>query len=58
MSKQDHIQEFQDEIYRKVDYFRYEFNVSYAEIIGVLEVIKTSLVNELLDEEDEDELEM
>jgi len=56
MSKKDHIQEFQDEVYRKVDYFRYEFDVSYAEIIGVLEVIKTTLVNELLDGDDNEEM--
>ncbi len=46
---------FQGEIEKVVDYFRHEYDISYAETVGVLEVVKIGLVVELAVPDDEDE---
>lgn len=39
-------QELQDQLTRRIDYCRDEFDMTWAEILGVLEVIKSNLMHE------------
>jgi len=36
----------------KINYFRQEYDLTYAEVIGVLEIIKAILLQEAIEEED------
>lgn len=42
------------EIWKTINYFRYEYEIKYAEAIGVLELIKQQLIDELFEQEAED----
>ena len=45
---------FEDEGRKLVAYFRREFNLTYCEAIGVLEILKGELIAEALEEDDEE----
>jgi len=45
---------FEDEGRKVVSYFRREFNLTYCEAIGVLEILKGELIAEALEEDDEE----
>jgi hypothetical protein len=51
----DSIGKFEMEVRRTVEYFRSEFDLTYAGAIGVLEIVKHSLVAEALDGVDNDD---
>jgi len=48
---------FGEEVHRLIDYFRQEFRLSYAEMIGTLEIVKDDLMQELreLNEQEQEE---
>lgn len=51
----DRVDRFSTEIHRVIDYFKTEFEMTYAETIGVLEIAKHSLLRETFgDDEDDD----
>lgn len=41
---------FANDIHGRIDYFRQEFDISYAEVIGMLEIIKQDMYVELSNE--------
>ena len=52
------VNHLQEELTRIIDYFRLEYDLNYAEIIGTLAILQAELSDELLvvpDEEEEDE---
>ncbi len=46
---------FESDIRERIEYFRKEFDLSYREAIGVLEIVKFELLSEMLDDDDEAE---
>lgn len=52
MSKR--VEQFSDEIRKVIDYFRVEYNLSYAEAIGVIELAKMWLCLEAFEEDNDD----
>ena len=46
--------EFRKAILRQLDYFRDEFNLTYAAAIGVLTIITVALATEVTDEESDE----
>ncbi len=55
MSDNETSGKFAEEIERVVEYFRSEFDLSYSEAIGVLEMAKGRLLTEVLNEEEGEE---
>ena len=45
---------FEEEILAKINYFRAEYDISYAELIGLFEIIKHQLMRELEFDDDEE----
>lgn len=48
-------QEFADQAERVLDYFAQEFDITNAEVIGVLEMVKYRVMAETMADDDEDE---
>ena len=46
---------FIGEIRGRVEYFRDEFDITYAEAVGVLDIVKHELLAEVLDEDSGDQ---
>lgn len=44
-----------DDISSRIDYYSDEFDMTYAEVIGVLEIIKADLVAEMAEIEEADD---
>ena len=44
---------FANDIHGRIDYFRQEFDISYAEVIGMLEIIKQDMYMEIGKVDDE-----
>ena len=44
---------FLNDIRGRIDYFRQEFNLTYSEAIGCLEIAKHELLQEATDDDDE-----
>jgi hypothetical protein len=44
-----------DALLKTLSYFRREYEVTYAEAIGVLEIVKNMLIDELYEDEDEED---
>jgi len=51
MSKEA-INRLSDALVAKIDYFRKEYNLTYGEVIGILECIKLSMWNETNEDEE------
>ena len=52
MSQQD-VDALIKELLKRIDYFRAEFNITYGEVISVLELIKLDVYTELREVADE-----
>lgn len=48
-----HIDHLVDEIERVMTRFRFEYDLTYAELVGVLELIKADVIFEAMEEEPE-----
>lgn len=46
--------EFDKEVRRVVEYFRAEFDLTYSEAIGVLDMVKHEILHQSLDDESDD----
>ena len=48
---------FETELRQRIDYFRREYLLTYAECVGVLELLKNEVINEALgtDKDEDDE---
>ena len=46
---------FQEEVSKLINYFASEFDLSYAEMVGVLEIEKFMLIERINEDEDDDE---
>ena len=44
----------QERINKQIDYCRKEFDMTYAEVVGVLEIVKHDIWNETIEESEED----
>lgn len=54
MSKQG-VEHLTDALQEKIDYFRREYDLTYAETIGVLAILQMSLFAETVEEDDTEE---
>ena len=52
---QENTRRFQGEIEKTVDYFRCEYELTLAEAVGTLDVIKHKLLHDDQDDQEEDE---
>ena len=52
---QESVDAFVDEITNRLEYFRQEFDLTYPEAVGALEIIKQALILEAFEVEEEDE---
>lgn len=48
------VEHFQDELGRLIDRMRLEYEVSYAEVVGVLEITKHDLICEASEDDEEE----
>ena len=48
------VEEFVVRVERELDYFRQEWEISYAEVIGALEIVKQRMISELMELEEEE----
>jgi hypothetical protein len=53
MTEREQANQFEKEVNRVLEHFRQEYELPYAAAIGVLEIIKHQLIEELLVEEDD-----
>lgn len=44
------VDHFTDELARLIDRFRQEYEMTYAEVVGALEITKTALIDEAIGE--------
>jgi hypothetical protein len=49
MSAPENTEHFIEAVQERIDYFRKEYHLTYAEAIGALEIIKMSLYEEMCD---------
>lgn len=49
----DTIGVFLDDLRSRIDYFRAEFDLTYAAAIGCLEIVKQELVTETMEDDDD-----
>lgn len=49
----DRITRFVEAIEERIDYFRKEYEMTYAEAVGCLEIIKFDLLSEMKDQDDD-----
>ncbi len=54
VSEEHDVDKFKNEILRIIDYFADEYNLSYAEMIGVLDILKNHLYHDMIDEDDDE----
>ena len=52
---QESVDAFVDEITNRLEYFRQEFDLTYAESVGALEILKQALILEAFEVDDIDE---
>lgn len=46
---------FESDIRERIEYFRTEFDLSYGEAIGILEILKFELLCETIEDDDDEE---
>ncbi len=49
------VEAFISELDRKIEYFRQEFDLTYAEAVGCLELVKHRLIREVFDADEPDD---
>lgn len=55
LSMERAVEHFIEEVHRTLDRMRFEYEMSYAEAIGALEIIKMDLLSEAVEDAENDE---